>query len=93
MLHPVKSFFLQREKIFEMICIEMQENVGEYLPKLIEIEIIKNLWREYYEHGKGELIIGRLLHYSFRSFSHSFRRSVISFFISRLSTPIINITE
>jgi len=45
----------QPEKIFEMIRSETRENVGEYLSKLIEIELTKYLGREYYEHGKGDV--------------------------------------
>jgi len=45
----------QPEKIFEMIRSEIRENVGEYLSKLIEIELTKYLGREYYEHGKGDV--------------------------------------
>jgi len=45
----------QPEKIFEMIRSETRENVGEYLTKLIEIELTKFLGREYYEHGKGDV--------------------------------------
>jgi len=45
----------QPEKIFEMIRSETRENVGEYLSKLIEIELTKFLGREYYEHGKGDV--------------------------------------
>jgi putative transposase len=45
----------QPEKIFEMIRSEIKENVGEYLSKLIEIELTKFLGREFYEHGKGDV--------------------------------------
>ena len=45
----------QPEKIFEMIRSEIKENVGEYLSKLIEIELTKFLGREYYEHGQGDV--------------------------------------
>jgi len=45
----------QPEKIFEMIRSETRENVGEYLSKLIEIELTKFLGREYYEHSKGDV--------------------------------------
>ena len=45
----------QPEKIFKMIRSEIKENVGEYLSKLIEIELTKFLGREFYEHGKGDV--------------------------------------
>ena len=55
----VLSFFKeireQPERIFEMIRSETKENVGEYLSKLIEIELTKFLGREYYEHGQGDV--------------------------------------
>jgi len=38
-----------------MIRSETKENVGEYLSKLIEIELTKFLGREYYEHGQGDV--------------------------------------
>ena len=45
----------QPEKIFKMIRSEIKENVGEYLSKLIEIELTEFLGREFYEHGKGDV--------------------------------------
>jgi len=45
----------QPEKIFEMIRIEIRENVGEYLSKLMDMERTQFLAREWYEHGQGDV--------------------------------------
>ncbi len=45
----------QPEKIFEMIRVEVRENVGEYLSKLMDLERTRFLAREWYEHGQGDV--------------------------------------
>ncbi|HUT69507.1 MAG TPA: IS256 family transposase [Desulfatiglandales bacterium] len=45
----------QPERIFEMIRVEIRENVGEYLSKLMDMERTQFLEREWYEHGQGEV--------------------------------------
>ena len=45
----------QPERIFEMIRIEIRENVGEYLSKLMDVELTHFLGRERYEHGQGDV--------------------------------------
>ena len=39
----------QPEKIFEMIRVEIRDNVGEYLSKLMDMERTQFLAREWYE--------------------------------------------
>jgi putative transposase len=43
------------ENIFEMIRVEIRENVGEYLSRLMDMERTQFLGRERYEHGQGEV--------------------------------------
>ena len=43
----------QPEGIFEMIRVEIRENVGEYLSKLMDMELTRFLGREWYEHSQG----------------------------------------
>jgi len=45
----------QPEKLFDMIRVEIRENVGEYLSKLMDMELTHFLGRERYEHGQGEV--------------------------------------
>jgi len=45
----------QPEKIFEMIRVEIRENVGEYLSKLMDMELSHFLGREWYEHAQGDV--------------------------------------
>ena len=45
----------QPENIFEMIRVEIRENVGEYLSGLMDMERTQFLGRERYEHGQGEV--------------------------------------
>jgi putative transposase len=45
----------QPEKIFEMIRVEIRENVGGYLSKLMDMERTQFLAREWYEHGQGDV--------------------------------------
>jgi len=45
----------QPERIFEMIRVEIRENVGEYLSKLMDMELSHFLGREWYEHGQGDI--------------------------------------
>jgi putative transposase len=45
----------QPEKLFEMVRIEIKENVGHYLSKLMDMELTHFLGRERYEHGQGEV--------------------------------------
>ena len=43
------------ERIFEIIRSEVNESVGEYLTKLMQVELTAFLGRDKYEHGKGDL--------------------------------------
>jgi putative transposase len=43
------------ENIFEMIRVQIRENVGEYLSRLMDIERTQFLGRERYEHGQGDV--------------------------------------
>jgi putative transposase len=45
----------QPERIFEMIRVEVRENVGEYLSKLMDMELTRFLGRERYEHRRGDI--------------------------------------
>ncbi len=45
----------QPEKLFEMIRVEIRENVGEYLSKLMDMERTQFLAREWYEHGQRDV--------------------------------------
>ncbi len=45
----------QPEDIFNMIRVEIRENVGQYLSKLMDMELTHFLGREWYEHGQGEV--------------------------------------
>jgi len=45
----------QPEKLFDMIRVEIRENVGEYLSKLMDMELTHFLGRERYEHGQGKV--------------------------------------
>ena len=45
----------QPKQIFEMIRVEMKENVGQYLSKLMKMELTHFLGRERYERGRGEV--------------------------------------
>jgi putative transposase len=45
----------QPKRIFEMIRVEMKENVGQYLTKLMEMELTRFLGRGRYERGEGEV--------------------------------------
>lgn len=45
----------QPEKIFEMIRVEIRENVGEYLSELMKAELTRFLCRESYERVEGEI--------------------------------------
>jgi len=38
-----------------MICVEIKENVGQYMSKLMETELTSFLGRERYERGQGEV--------------------------------------
>lgn len=42
------------ERIFEMIRVEIRENVGQYLSKLMDLERTQFLERERYEHSQGD---------------------------------------
>jgi len=44
----------QPEKIFEMIRVDIRESVGEYLSRLMGLELIHFLGRERYERVEGE---------------------------------------
>ena len=43
------------EKLYEMIRVDIRENVGQYLSKLMEVELTHFLGREPYERGQGEV--------------------------------------
>jgi putative transposase len=45
----------QPKRIFDMIRVEIRENVGEYLSKLMDMELTHFLGREWYEHGHGDV--------------------------------------
>jgi putative transposase len=45
----------QPERIFEMIRVEIRENVGEYMSKLMDVELTHFLGRQWYEHGQGDV--------------------------------------
>ena len=45
----------QPENIFKMIRVEIRENVGEYLSRLMDMERTQFLGRERYEHGQGDV--------------------------------------
>ena len=45
----------QPERIFDMIRVEIRENVGEYLSRLMDMELTHFLGREWYEHGHGDV--------------------------------------
>ncbi len=45
----------QPENIFQMIRVEIRENVGQYLSKLMDMERSKFLGREWYEHGQEDV--------------------------------------
>jgi putative transposase len=50
-----KEIQKQPERIFEMIRVEIRDNVGQYLSKLMDLERTQFLAREWYEHGQGEV--------------------------------------
>ncbi len=45
----------QPEKIFKMIRVEIRDNVGQYLSKLMDMERTQFLERGRYEHGQGDV--------------------------------------
>ena len=45
----------QPKRIFEMIRVEIKEDVGQYLSKLMEAELTRFLGRGRYERGEGEV--------------------------------------
>ena len=45
----------QPEKLFDMIRCDIKETVGEYLSKLMDVELTHFLGRERYEHGQGDV--------------------------------------
>ena len=45
----------QLENLFEMIRVEIRDNVGEYLSSLMEVERSEFLGRQWYEHGQGDV--------------------------------------
>jgi len=45
----------QPERIFEMIRVEIKDNVGQYLSKLMDLELTHFLGRKWYEHGQGDV--------------------------------------
>jgi len=51
----IKEIQEQPKRIFEMIRVEIRENVDEYLSKLMDTELTHFLGREKYEHAQGEI--------------------------------------
>ena len=49
-----KEIQQQPERLFEIIRSEFNESVGEYLTKLMKVELTAYLGREKYEHGDGD---------------------------------------
>ncbi|MDY6857434.1 MAG: transposase [Thermodesulfobacteriota bacterium] len=45
----------QPERVFEMICVDIRESVGEYQSKLMNMELTHFLGREPYEHSQGNV--------------------------------------
>ena len=45
----------QPESLFEMIRIEIRENIGKYLSGLMDVERTQFLGRQRYEHGQGDV--------------------------------------
>ncbi len=45
----------QPERIFNMIRVEIRENVGEYLSRLMDMELTRFLGHERYEHRHGDM--------------------------------------
>ena len=45
----------QPERIFEMIRVEIRENVGEYLSELMKVELTRFLGRESYERVESDV--------------------------------------
>ena len=45
----------QPDRIFEMIRVEIKDNVGQYLSKLMDMELTHFLGRKRYEHGQGDV--------------------------------------
>ncbi len=45
----------QPENIFKMMRVEIRENVGEYLSKLMDMERSQFLGRKWYEHGQEDV--------------------------------------
>ena len=43
------------EKLYEMIRVDIREGVGEYLSKLMDVELTHFLGREPYERGQGDV--------------------------------------
>jgi len=50
-----KEIQAQPEQLFEMIRVDVRKDVGEYLSKLMGIELTHFLGRDWYEHGQGEV--------------------------------------
>ena len=50
-----KEIQKQPENLFEMIRVEIRENVGEYLSGLMDVERTQFLGRQRYEHGQGDV--------------------------------------
>jgi len=51
----LKEIQEQPERLFEMIRVDIRENVGQYLSKLMDMELSHFLGREWYEHGQGDV--------------------------------------
>ena len=50
-----KEIQKQPENLFEMIRVEIRENVGEYLSGLMDVERTQFIGRQRYEHGQGDV--------------------------------------
>lgn len=50
-----KQLQAQPERLLEMIRVDISENVGQYLSKLMDMELSHFLGREWYEHAQVEV--------------------------------------
>lgn len=50
-----KEIQKQPEKLFEMICVNIRENFGQYLSKMMDMELTHFPGRERYERVQGEV--------------------------------------
>jgi hypothetical protein len=50
-----KEIQAQPERIFDMVRVDIRESVGEYLSKMMEMELTHFLGRDRYERGQGDV--------------------------------------